>query len=126
MGTLSGVGELEGVYCAIYSEFAIQACARIADKLAVRKQVGTVMPPGLPIPGNLPDGVEILINDRIHFGSTETGKVLWTEWLSGALEDGSMKCMPHPEVIGKGLERIQDAVDAIGKGVSGKKLVVEL
>lgn len=122
---LSGVGELAGVYCAIYSESAIQACARIADKLG-GKRVGTVMPPGLPIPGDLPDGVEILINDRIHFGSTETGKALWTEWLSGALEDGSMKCMPHPEVIGKGLERIQDAVDAIGKGVSGKKLVVEI
>ncbi|KAM0264411.1 hypothetical protein ACHAPA_008337 [Fusarium lateritium] len=124
--TLSGGGEFAGVYCAIYSESAIQACARIADKLGGKKQVGTVMPPGLPIPGDLPDDVEILINDRVQFGSTETGRVLWTEWLPGALEDGSMKCMPYPEVVGRGLERIQDAVDAIGKGVSGRKLVVEL
>ncbi|KAF9776357.1 hypothetical protein IL306_005489 [Fusarium sp. DS 682] len=124
--TLSGSGELAGVYCAVYSDTAITACATIVDRLPGKKCLGTILPPGMPVPGTIPAGVQVLINDHVHFGSTETGKRLWGDWLPGALEDGSMKCMPHPEVVGGGLEAIQDAVDAIGKGVSGKKLVVEL
>ncbi|CVL12336.1 related to oxidoreductase [Fusarium proliferatum] len=124
--TLSGVGDLAGVYCAVYSDTAITACATIANRLGGKKCLGTILPPGMPVPGTIPDGVQVLINDHVLLGSTETGKRLWVDWLPGALEDGTMKCMPHPEVVGKGLEKIQDAVDAIGKGVSGKKLVVEL
>lgn len=123
---LRGVGKVAGVYCAVYSDSAFKACATIADKLEGSKHVGTVLPPGMAIPIEIPDGVEFLINDRIHFGSTEAGRRLWAKWLPGALADGSMKCMPYPEVVGKGVEKIQDAVDAIGTGVSGRKLVVEL
>ncbi|KAF9761314.1 hypothetical protein IL306_003865 [Fusarium sp. DS 682] len=124
--TLSGIGDLAGVYCAVYSDTAITACATIADRLPGRKCLGTILPPGLPVPGKIPDGVQVLINDHVLLGSTDTGKRLWVDWLLGALEHGTMKCVPHPEVVGKGLEEIQDAVDMIGKGVSGKKLVVEL
>ncbi|KAG5768602.1 hypothetical protein H9Q72_003914 [Fusarium xylarioides] len=124
--TLSGVGDLAGVYCAVYSDTAITACATIADRLPGKKCMGTILPPGLPVPGEIPDGVQVLINDHVLLGSTEAGKRLWVDWLPGALEDGTMKCMPHPEVVWKGLEDIQSAVDLIGKGVSGKKLVVEL
>ncbi|KAG5793425.1 hypothetical protein H9Q69_007502 [Fusarium xylarioides] len=126
INTLSGIGDLAGVYCAVYSDTAITACATIADRLPGKKCVGTILPPGLPVPGKIPGGVQVLINDHVLLGSTETGKRLWVDWLPGALEDGTMKCMPHPEIVGKGLDKIQDAVDAIGKGVSGKKLVVEL
>lgn len=37
-----------------------------------------------------------------------------------------MKCKPDPEVVGKGLEHVQTAIDLQAKGVSAKKLVVEL
>ncbi|CVL08675.1 related to oxidoreductase [Fusarium mangiferae] len=126
INTLSSVGDLAGVYCAVYSDAAITACATIADRIQGKKCLGTILPPGMPVPGTIPDGVKVLINDHVLLGSTETGKRLWVDWLPGALEDGNMKFMPHPEVVGKGLEKIQDAVDAIGKGVIGKKLVVEL
>ncbi|KAL5584293.1 hypothetical protein FOVSG1_013682 [Fusarium oxysporum f. sp. vasinfectum] len=126
INTLSGIGDLAGVYCAVYSDTAITACATIADRLQGKKCLETILPPGLPVPGTIPDGVQVLINDHVLPGSTETGKRIWVDWLPGALEDGTLMCMPHPEVVGKGLEEIQDAVDAIGKGVSGKKLVVEL
>ncbi|KAJ3540960.1 hypothetical protein NM208_g4822 [Fusarium decemcellulare] len=124
--TLQGKGELAGIYNAIFTEPTIKACATIAAKLKGTKSVGTVLGPGMPVPGDMPDGVEILVNNNVHFGDTETGRALWVDWLAGALEDGSMKCKPNPEVVGKGIEKIQDAVDAMGKGVSGKKLVVEL
>ncbi|KAF5567605.1 zinc-binding alcohol dehydrogenase domain-containing protein [Fusarium phyllophilum] len=126
ISTLSGIGDLAGVYCAVYSDTAITACATIADRLLGKKCLGTILPPGLPVPGTTPDGVQVLINDIVLLGSTDTGKRLWVDWLPGALEDGTMKCMPHPQVVGKGLHELQNAVDTIGKGVSGKKLVVEL
>ncbi|KAF5668762.1 oxidoreductase [Fusarium denticulatum] len=126
INTLSGVGDLAGVYCAVYSDTAITACATITNRLTGSKCLGTILPPGLPVPGTIPDGVQVLINDHVLLGSTDTGKRLWIDWLPGALEDGTMKCMAHPEIVGKVLGEIQGAVDMIGKGVSGKKLVVEL
>ncbi|KAF5230076.1 hypothetical protein FANTH_13988 [Fusarium anthophilum] len=126
INTLSGIGDLAGVYCAVYSDTAITACATIADRLQGKKCLGTILPPGMPIPGTTPDGVQVLINDHVLLGSIDTGKRLWVDWLPEALEDGTMKCLPHPEIIGKGLEEIQHAIDAIAKGVSGKKLVIEV
>ncbi|KAF5579265.1 zinc-binding alcohol dehydrogenase domain protein [Fusarium subglutinans] len=123
---LSGIGDLAGVYCAVYSDTAITTCATIADRLQGKKCLGTILPPGVPIPGTIPDGVQVLINDHVLLGSTDTGKRLWVDWLPGALEDGKMKCMPHTEIVGKGLEAIQGAVDMISKGVSGKKAVIEV
>ncbi|KAF5979225.1 oxidoreductase [Fusarium bulbicola] len=126
INNLSGIGDLAGVYCAVYSDTAITACATIADRLQGKKCLGTILPPGMPIPGTIPDGVQVLINDHVLLGSTDTGKRLWVDWLPGALEDGTMECLPHPEIVGKGLEEIQHAIDAIAKGVSGKKLVIEV
>lgn len=51
---------------------------------------------------------------------------MFGNWLPGMLEDGSMKCRPDPEVVGSGLESIQEAVDRIGRGVLAKKLVVAI
>jgi len=53
------------------------------------------------------------------------GPVVWS-WLTEALANGSVKCKPDAEVVGHGLEAIQGAVDRMGKGVSAKKLVVEI
>ncbi|KIX92674.1 uncharacterized protein Z520_11526 [Fonsecaea multimorphosa CBS 102226] len=49
------------------------------------------------------------------------------QWLETALEDHRMQCMPAPEVMGKGLESVQAAMDKLASGtVSGRKLVVTL
>ena len=48
------------------------------------------------------------------------------KWMPAALANGSLKCKPDPKVVGQGLEKIQEACDLIGKGVSATKLVVEL
>ncbi|KAH6645029.1 zinc binding dehydrogenase [Truncatella angustata] len=123
---LDGKGFLTGVFDAVMFGPTVRACAQIASRLEGRKCVGTVLPPGSPLPADLPGDVKIIINDLVRFNQTETGRALWVDWLTGALEDGTMKCKPNPEIVGKGLEKIQDAVDAMAKGVSGKKLVVEL
>ena len=56
----------------------------------------------------------------------EVGPAIWDRWLTPALANGSMRCKPEPEVVGKGLGYIQAAVDLQAKGVSAKKLVVDL
>lgn len=42
------------------------------------------------------------------------------------MANGSLKCKPEPEIVGKGLEYVQEAMDKQARGVSAKKLVVEL
>lgn len=54
------------------------------------------------------------------------GPAIWDQWLTAALANGSLRCKPDPEVVGKGLENVQAALDLQAKGVSAKKLVVEL
>lgn len=56
----------------------------------------------------------------------EVGPAIWDHWLTPALANGSMRCMPEPEVVGKGLEHVQAALARQAQGVSAKKLVVEL
>lgn len=50
----------------------------------------------------------------------------WREYLTSALKDGRLKCLPEAYVAGKGLESIQKGMDVLKKGVSAKKVVVEL
>lgn len=56
--------------------------------------------------------------------ANEVGQFLWGQWITPALRDGIFKCKPDPEVVGTGLERVQEAVDRMAKGVSATKLVV--
>ncbi|KAF4151949.1 hypothetical protein CNMCM6069_002804 [Aspergillus lentulus] len=51
---------------------------------------------------------------------------IYTEFLPQALEQRQFVPAPPPHVVGKGLNRIQDALDLQRKGVSAKKLVVTL
>jgi hypothetical protein len=43
-----------------------------------------------------------------------------------ALEKGKLLPIPEPLIVGKGLERIQEGLDTNKKGVSAKKVVIEL
>ena len=56
----------------------------------------------------------------------ELGAWLFNDWLQGKLQDGTYKISPEVQVMGHGLEVIQDAMDVLRKGVSAKKLVVTL
>ena len=56
----------------------------------------------------------------------EVGKAVYEDFLPQALEQGKFVPAPEPQVVGKGLERIQEAMEMNKKGVSAKKLVVSL
>ncbi|KAF3770207.1 GroES-like protein [Cryphonectria parasitica EP155] len=133
VAALEGQGESVGVFAAMLGfDFAtlpasLTRLAGLADRLGGRrKHLATVFPPGVLPPLQLPEGVEMSFNTCMDVSRDPCGKAVWEDWLPGALADGSMKCKPDAEVVGKGLESVQKAVDLVAKGVSAKKLVVDL
>jgi hypothetical protein len=42
------------------------------------------------------------------------------------LEKGTLKARPDAQVVGHGLESVQEGVDVLKRGVSAKKIVVTL
>jgi NADPH:quinone reductase-like Zn-dependent oxidoreductase len=51
---------------------------------------------------------------------------IFEEYLPRALAEGQFVPRPKPEVVGRGLDKIQDALGVLRKGVSAKKIVVQL
>lgn len=51
---------------------------------------------------------------------------IFGKFLPSALARAKYMCAPNAEVVGAGLEHIQEAFDTLGKGVSAKKIVVTL
>jgi len=70
------------------------------------------------------------VKSNFVFGSdlmeNEVGNAIWANFLPKSLADGNYTCAPTPNVIGEGLESIQDALDLLAKGVSAKKIVVSV
>jgi NADPH:quinone reductase-like Zn-dependent oxidoreductase len=70
------------------------------------------------------------IRARFVWGSSlmnnEVGPMLWEHFLPAALAEGRYVAAPAPEVVGTGLDQVQPALDALGRGVSARKLVVLL
>jgi len=56
----------------------------------------------------------------------EVGHAVYQDFLPEALASGKFKPAPDADVIGKGLEHIQEGLDKNKAGVSAKKVVVSL
>ncbi|EHK97054.1 GroES-like protein [Glarea lozoyensis ATCC 20868] len=73
-------------------------------------------------PSNLPAGSKTAyvegINDYVD--------LLRGKFMTPALEQGILKCLPKPFVVGKGLESVEKGCLENKKGVSAKKVVIEL
>ncbi|KAJ4507133.1 hypothetical protein HRR80_008355 [Exophiala dermatitidis] len=115
---------LVGAFDAISTDDTLAAVCDILDRSEGRKLVAAVMPGA---EAKATKGVRITTN----FAAAATavtgglGKSVWT-WLGKALDEDMIKCMPPAHVVGHGLKDIQKAVDLLAKGVSAKKLVVEI
>lgn len=106
---------------------ALEKCAEIMDKVQNgRKFISTVLPPGTYDASTVPAGVEHNGIWSIGIMQNEVGNAVLKDYLPGALAEGRYVCAPPVEVVGHGLESVQEAVDRIGRGVSAKKLVVTL
>jgi NADPH:quinone reductase-like Zn-dependent oxidoreductase len=67
---------------------------------------------------------------KFIFGSdlmvNEVSRVIYEDYLPAALAEGKYVPAPEPQVVGKGLEYVQEAFDVQMTGVSAKKVVVSL
>ncbi|CZR56294.1 related to oxidoreductase [Phialocephala subalpina] len=73
-----------------------------------------------------PEGVKAAFVTGGEFKSNEVGRMIYGEFLPKALAEGKYVCAPEALVVGKGLEKIEEAFAVQKKGVSAKKIVVSL
>ncbi|RHZ68587.1 zinc-binding alcohol dehydrogenase family protein [Aspergillus thermomutatus] len=97
-------------------------CGEIISKVNSRKFVSLTNPPS----GALPKGIE----SKFVFGAdakdNEVGPAIFEGFLPKALAAGEFKAAPPAEVVGKGLESIQEGLNQLKKGASAKKYVISL
>lgn len=73
----------------------------------------------------------LIINDVVNGGDPvlvdlDIGDALWRKYLPEALATGNFVPKPDPEIIEGGLRKVQEGIDIVGKGVSAKKIVIEV
>ncbi|KAG6363871.1 hypothetical protein INS49_008974 [Diaporthe citri] len=123
--------EFLGIYDAI-SEPRIfkEALGPIFDRLESEKLISAKRLVMVLLPSDLPDDVQVKM---VFAGMLLPGhdyddvtSLVWESFVPEALETGRLKPAPPPLVVGKGLEAIQEGINQNKKGVSFKKVVVEL
>ncbi|KAK4937523.1 hypothetical protein LTR10_021894 [Elasticomyces elasticus] len=111
-------GTFAGVYDAVSLEDqSYKHALPILERLG-GGNLATVLPSPKDVASNVKCGNILCISPLTH--------PLWKDYVTKALETGQLKCLPEPVVIGKGLESCQTGLDENKKGVSAKKLVIEL
>lgn len=71
-------------------------------------------------------GIETKYVEGAELGRNEVSQVVYVDFLPTALAKGTYVAAPEPQVVGYGLESIQQALEIQKKGVSAKKVVVSL
>ncbi|KAI9739701.1 MAG: hypothetical protein M1834_006420 [Cirrosporium novae-zelandiae] len=118
---LSG-GKLAGVFDCISEEKTARACAEILSRFG-----GGVLPLLLWAPEGLPSNVKTVMVWGVDPASNEAlGDAIWRKYVPEALAQGKLQAKPDPVIIEGGLEKVQEGVDLVRKGVSAKKVVVEI
>ena len=112
--------DVVGAYDAISKDATLSAMCEILDRSGGKKLVAAVMPGA---EAKASRGVRITTNLGVDMAGSEVPGRIW-RWLGGAMAEERIQYLPRPEVVGKGLEDVQRAVDLLAKGVSAKKLVV--
>ena len=73
-----------------------------------------------------PTDLKLTLLDRLAWlKDTNVGPAIWRDWVPGALATGTLQCKPDLHVVGRRLEKMQEAVDTMETKPSAKKFVVE-
>lgn len=75
-----------------------------------------------PPPSDVPSSVTA----AMIFSTDDGTHPVWSDFVCQALASGQLKCLPKPEIVGHGLEYIQEALSKLKAGVSATKLLVTL
>ncbi|TVY45894.1 Dehydrogenase [Lachnellula subtilissima] len=111
------------VFDAIAVEGSQKACATILHNIG-----GGKLPIVLwPLPTEY-DDVEFAFVNGLDPGlvDLDIGDAVWRKFLPQALAAGKFQAKPDPEVLEGGLEKVQEGIDILRKGVSAKKIVIEI
>ncbi|OTB07893.1 hypothetical protein M426DRAFT_52731 [Hypoxylon sp. CI-4A] len=73
-----------------------------------------------------PEGVTMYSIFGTSLKDNFVGSAIYNDFLPKALEAGTFVPAPEPRIVGKGVDKIQEACDIVSKGVSATKLVVTL
>nr|POF13983.1 dehydrogenase orse [Quercus suber] len=119
---VSAIKQVGGEFVGVYDAISV-AEDSVKHSLAILEELGggtltTVLPPPTDVPANVRVGYIARLGD--------VTQPVWRKYLTPALETGRLLCLPPPWIVGSGLQSIQKALDENKKGVSGKKVVVEL
>jgi hypothetical protein len=60
----------------------------------------------------------------VGFTALDVGNAVWRQYIPEALVAGKFEAKPDPIVIEGGLEKVQEGIDILRKGVSAKKIVI--
>ncbi|KAI7151192.1 hypothetical protein KC316_g15344 [Hortaea werneckii] len=125
--------EVVGVFGCVMPADALTKCGKLASELGGAKKFVTVFAgedQAKQMAGDafaaIPQDVAVSHCDEWLNTNEHVRCALIDDWLGSALDKGLMKCLPRPEVVGKGLDHCQEACDRMLKGVSATKLVVEV
>ena len=101
-----------------------ELCSEILTRcVCSQKMIATVRGPQQ---GELPGEVKTKTIWAPSLMGSEASNVVYGDYLSDALEAGVFVPAPRSEVVGSGLDSIQLGLDTLKKGVSAKKIVVNL
>lgn len=99
----------------------VEVCAAALLSTEGSKFVALTMVPGFP----MPEGIQTKFVEELR-PDVELASAVFHGFLPGALADKKYTIAPESQVVGEGLEALQEAMDTLRKGVSAKKIVVLL
>ncbi|KAL9091484.1 MAG: hypothetical protein Q9165_004870 [Trypethelium subeluteriae] len=113
---------LAGVLHVVPSEDAMKGCVQIAQRCEGAATVMTIIP-GCE-KGHPEDARVALVKEQLK--DDEALEKILRNFLPDALQKGTFKAKPDPQIAGKGLEHAQKACDTVKAGVSATKVVILL
>lgn len=114
--------DVVGAFSAINSEAVLGSLCEIIDRSGGIKLVASVMPGAEQKASR---GVTIVTNFTTDIENNSFTRPVW-EWLNNGMEETKIKYLPQPEIVGRGLEDVQQGVNLLAKGVSAKKLIISM
>ncbi|CAN9310880.1 unnamed protein product [Alternaria sp. RS040] len=118
--------EFAGVYDAISESSSFSMVKSIVETLQSKAPIAVVMPCAADMVSEWYNPQFLMAFQILAPPHQHIGEYIFGGFLPEALDSGVMQVKPDAEVVGKGLESMQHGVDVLKKGVSAKKIVVEL
>lgn len=119
--------EVLGTYDAISSDGTMRACGSYLHSLGGGKYMRTIQSADTSV---LPATVTVVGGAipplRGPNGEPPLWNRVWMDFMGEGLTNGKLQTKPDAFVLHRGLERLNDAVDVVRKGVSARKVVVEV